>query len=223
MGEVLGGSALGYGAWRVFRNACALVFIAAPGWAEPVTVAALGDSLTAGYGLPRAQGFVPQMQAWLDEAGAEVVLVNAGVSGDTTAGGLSRLDWTLTPDVDGLIVALGGNDYLRALDPAVSGRNLDAILSGAQARDLPALLIGIEAGANYGPEFQTAFNGMYRDLARTYDVPLIPDWFDALQAEGQDPSRLLQSDGVHPNAAGVSLIVAAMGPVLLDFVEGLEP
>ena len=200
-----------------------MLLIATPAWAEPVTVAALGDSLTAGYGLPREQGFVPQMQAWLDEAGADVVLLNAGVSGDTTAGGLSRLDWTLTPEVDGLIVALGGNDYLRALDPTVSKRNLDAILAAAQTRDLPALLIGIEAGGNYGPDFQTAFNAMYRDLAEDYEIPLIKDWFDALQSDGQELSRYMQSDGIHPNAAGVALIVEAMGPVLLDFVAGLEP
>ena len=120
-------------------------------------------------------------------------------------------------------MALGGNDYLRALDPAVSERNLSGILSGAQMRDLPALLIGIEAGGNYGPEFQAQFNGMYSDLAEEYDVPLIKDWFDALQTDGQELARYMQPDGIHPNAAGVALIVEAMGPVVLDFVERLEP
>ena len=94
-------------------------------YAEKVTIAALGDSLTAGYGLPVDQGFVPQLQGWLDAEGADVTVLNAGVSGDTTAGGLSRVDWTLTPDVDAMIVALGGNDLLRGLDPSVSRANLD--------------------------------------------------------------------------------------------------
>jgi acyl-CoA thioesterase-1 len=137
----------GYGA-RVALCKLALGFglIAGAAHAEPVTIAALGDSLTAGYGLPNGDGFVPQMQAWLDANGAEVTLLNAGVSGDTTAGGLSRTDWTLTPDVDGMLLALGGNDYLRGLDPALSRTNLDGILTKAAAADVDAMLIGLTAG-----------------------------------------------------------------------------
>lgn len=183
-------------------------------------VAALGDSLTAGYGLEQDAGFVPQMQAWLDAQGAEVTLMNAGVSGDTTAGGLSRVEWTLTPDVDAMLVALGGNDYLRGLDPKVSAANLDQILEKAQVAEVPAMLVGLQAGTNYGADYADAFNGMYADLAATYDVPVYPDWFAALR--GVDRPKYLQEDGVHPNAEGVKLIVAAMGPAILAFVESLS-
>ncbi|WP_253279613.1 arylesterase [Loktanella sp. 3ANDIMAR09] len=200
-----------------------MCFLATPVLAEPITIAALGDSLTAGYGLPTAEGFVPQMQAWLDEQGADVTLINAGVSGDTTAGGLSRLDWTLTPDVDGVIVALGGNDFLRGLDPATSEANLDAILDGAAARDVPAMLVGLRAGANYGPEYQSAFNGMFEDLAEARNIPLVSDWFAAIQGASGINTDALQSDGIHPNAQGVSLIVEEMGPAILEFAESLAP
>ena len=104
--------------------------------AEPVTIAALGDSLTQGYGLPQEAGFVPQLQDWLRAEGADVVLINAGVSGDTTAGGAARVDWTLTPEVDAMIVALGGNDLLRGIDPGVSRENLDKILAVAEAKEV---------------------------------------------------------------------------------------
>ena len=202
------------------RNGLILSLFATAAWAEPVTVAALGDSLTAGYGLAQDEGFVPQMQAWLDDQGAEVTLLNAGVSGDTTAGGLSRVDWTLTPDVDGVIVALGGNDYLRGLDPQVSRDNLNQILAKTQAADVPAMLIGLQAGTNYGADYAEAFNGMYPALADTYGVPLAADWFSALR--DADRAKYLQADGIHPNADGVKLIVAALGPAVLDFVESLS-
>ena len=113
--------------------------------AEPVTIAALGDSLTQGFGLVPEAGFVPQLEAWLKDAGADVALINAGVSGDTTAGGLSRVGWTLTPEVDAMIVALGGNDLLRGIDPAASRANLDGILAAAAEADVPVLLVGIES------------------------------------------------------------------------------
>ena len=209
-----------YGAAGRVRNGLILSLFATAAWAEPVTVAALGDSLTAGYGLTQDEGFVPQMQAWLDAQGAEVTLLNAGVSGDTTAGGLSRVEWTLTPDVDGVIVALGGNDYLRGLDPAVSRGNLDQILAKTAAAEVPAMLVGLQAGTNYGANYAEAFNGMYADLAEAYDVPLYADWFTALR--GADLPKYLQADGVHPNADGVKLIVAAMGPAVLDFVDSLS-
>lgn len=193
---------------------------ALPAWAEPVTVAALGDSLTQGYGLPQEAGLVPQLQSWLRERGAEVTLVNAGVSGDTTAGGLARVDWTLTPEVDGMIVALGGNDLLRGIDPRVSRANLAGILDAARKAKVPAMLIGIGAPANYGAEFQAAFNGTYTDLARTYDVPLIPSMLAPIAA-ARDPLSLMQPDGIHPNAKGVRVVVDHIGPQVLQFVAGL--
>jgi len=188
--------------------------------AEPVTVAALGDSLTQGYGLPQDAGLVPQLQAWLRQHGAEVTLINAGVSGDTTAGGLARVDWTLTPEVDGMIVALGGNDLLRGIDPAVTRGNLAGILDAARKADVPALLIGIGAPANYGAEFQAAFNGVYTDLAKGYDVPLIRSMLDPIVA-ARDPLSLMQPDGIHPNAKGVRMVVEGIGPQVLQFVAAL--
>ncbi len=188
--------------------------------AEPVRVVALGDSLTAGYGLPEGEGFVPQLQAWLDDRGAEVTLVNAGVSGDTTAGGLARLDWALSEETDAMIVALGGNDLLRGLDPATSRGNLDAILSTvADERGLPVLLIGLSAPGNYGPAFQAAFNGMYADLSEEYGTQLEPNFLGPLVA-GTDLAtarqRYLQADGIHPNRDGVARIVDALGPAVME-------
>lgn len=211
---------LGYGAARVLRNlTLAIGVFSGAAYAETVTIAALGDSLTAGYGLPRDQGFVPQLQEWLDTAGADVVILNAGVSGDTTAGGLSRTDWTLTPDVDAVIVTLGGNDYLRGLDPQVSRANLDAILAKATAADVKVLLVGLTAGANYGLDFKQSFDTMYVDLAAKYNVPLFPSFFEGLlSAAGTQDGvpEFMQEDGIHPNDQGVAAIVEAIGPSVLD-------
>lgn len=214
---------LGYGAACWVRNlSLAIGVFSGAAYAETVTIAALGDSLTAGYGLPRDQGFVPQLQAWLDAQGADVVVLNAGVSGDTTAGGLSRVDWTLSPDVDAMIVTLGGNDYLRGLDPEMSRANIDGILAKAADADVEVLLVGLTAGANYGLDFKQAFDRMYVDLAAKYDVPLFPTFFAGLLAAAgmQDGvAEYLQADGLHPNAEGVTTIVAALGPSVLELVE----
>jgi acyl-CoA thioesterase-1 len=193
-----------------------------PALAQPVTVAALGDSLTQGYGLPQADGFVPQLQAWLTEQGADVIVQNAGVSGDTTAGGLSRVDWTLTPDVDAMIVALGGNDLLRGIDPANSRANLNGILTKSQERGIPVLLVGMVAPGNYGPEFQAAFNAMYPELAQEFGVDLAPSFLAALEARGDRQATMrefVQPDGIHPNAKGVALIVQDLGPRVLALID----
>lgn len=186
----------------------------APARAEPVVIAALGDSLVQGYGLPTNQGFVPQMQRWLDANGFDARLLNAGVSGDTTAGGLRRTDWTLTPEVDGLIVSLGGNDLLRGLDPDVSRSNLDRILKAARDKGLPILLVGIAAPGNYGAKYQKTFNAIFPDLSAKYETILYPDFLKAITQGGGTRSleRLLQSDRLHPNAEGVERIVNDMGP-----------
>ncbi|MEO0653773.1 MAG: arylesterase [Pseudomonadota bacterium] len=212
---------LGYGAFARLRNLAVIATLAAgPALAEPITVAALGDSLTQGFGLVPDQGFVPQLEAWLTESGAEVAIINAGVSGDTTAGGLSRVDWTLTEDVDALIVALGGNDLLRGIDPAVSRANLDGILQAATARDLPVLLVGLEAPGNYGPDFKADFEAMFPELADSYGALLYPDFLAPLRTGDQTEAlqRLMQPDGVHPNAEGVKLMVAGIGPEVLELI-----
>ncbi|MCW2303002.1 acyl-CoA thioesterase-1 [Rhodovulum sulfidophilum] len=213
------GRALNLGASLVL----ALVLCAAAGTARAgVTLAALGDSLTQGYGLPQEEGFVPQLEAWLKAQGAEVTVLNAGVSGDTTAGGLSRIGWTLTPEVDGLIVALGGNDLLRGIDPAASRANLDAILTQADASDVPVLLVGLDAPGNYGPEFKAAFDAMYPELAKAHDALYFPNFLKGLTDlpdRGAAMARYMQDDGIHPSAAGVTLIVEAMGPSMLELVD----
>ena len=190
--------------------------------AEPVTIAALGDSLTQGYGLVQQEGFVPQLQAWLTKQGADVTVVNAGVSGDTTAGGAARVDWTLTPDVDAMIVALGGNDVLRGLDPAVSRANLEQILQAAQGADVDVLLVGMQAPGNYGADYKADFDGMYPDLSASYGTLFAPGFFDGISDGASDLSavaQFMQSDGIHPNAVGVARIVEAMGPQVLALID----
>lgn len=215
---------------RGFRNAAyAVLALSSSVFAEPVTIVALGDSLTAGYGLADpADGLAPQLQAWLIARGADVVVENAGVSGDTTAGGLARVAWALTPETDAMIVALGGNDLLRGLDPAGSRTNLDGILREAQARNLPVLLVPLAAPVNFGPEYKTAFDAMYVDLAAEHDAILADDFFDGLRAAGADPAdpasmaAFMQADGIHPNAQGVTMIVEGLGPKVEELLARVE-
>ncbi len=211
----MGCAALRYGARGAARNlVAALLLLALPAAAaEPLRIVALGDSLTHGYGLPPEEGFVPQLEAWLRENGApDVTMVNAGVSGDTTAGGLARLDWSLAEGADALIVALGGNDLLRGIDPAASRANLDAILTEADARGLPVLLSGMRAPLNYGAEFKAAFDAMYPELAERHGALLDPFFLDGVASD----RALWQSDGLHPNADGVAKIVERIGPLVLE-------
>lgn len=199
----------------LFGKAAVFAAMTQAATAEPVTIAALGDSLTAGYGLPQEDGLVPQLQAWLNARGHDVTLINAGVSGDTTAGGLARTDWTLTPEVDAMILALGGNDFLRGIDPAVSRANLAGILDIAQAQDVEVLLVGIVSSNNYGPGYRDAFNAMYPELAAEYGTALDRDFFNGFRPvveAGTPVADLMQPDGIHPNARGVALIVETLGP-----------
>ncbi|MBU2994453.1 arylesterase [Octadecabacter sp. 1_MG-2023] len=189
--------------------------------AETATIAALGDSLTQGYGLPIEDGFVPQLEAWLRAEGADVEVINAGVSGDTTAGGLSRVAWTLTPDVDALILNLGGNDLLRGIDPAVSRANLDGILQVATEAGVDVLLVGLDAPGNYGTDYEVAFEGMFPELAETYGADLYESFFAPLEADTNVTAAraaYMQADGIHPNAAGVARIVSGIGPSVLDLI-----
>ena len=206
-------------------GAIVLVFCPSLVGAEQVTIAALGDSLTQGYGLPVEQGFVPQLESWLREQGQDVIVVNAGVSGDTTAGGLSRVGWTLTPEVDAVIVTLGGNDLLRGIDPEVSRANLDGILKAASGAGVEVLLVGMQAPGNYGPEYKAAFDSMYPDLAEAYGTLYAESFFEGLGGAGTDPAALgdfMQADGIHPNASGVARIVEGLGPFVLDLARKAE-
>jgi acyl-CoA thioesterase-1 len=206
---------IAYGALGRWGKVAAFVVITGPAAAQEVTIAALGDSLTAGYGLVQEEGLVPQLEGWLQARGNDVAVINAGVSGDTTAGGLARVEWTLTPEVDAMIVALGGNDFLRGIDPAVSRANLAGILEVATSRNLPVLLVGIVSSSNYGPDYQQAFNAMYPDLAGEYGTLLDRDFFNGFRAPveaGASVADFMQRDGIHPNADGVALVVGTLGP-----------
>jgi acyl-CoA thioesterase-1 len=197
-------------------------FVTLPAAAEPVTLLAFGDSLTQGHGLAQQDGFVPVLESWLTDRGAEVRVINGGVSGDTSAGGAARIAWSLTPEVDAVLVALGGNDLLRGIEPDETKANLDAILTEIGSRGLPALLVGMEATGNYGDSYKVAFDALYPALAQTHDVPLYPQFLQALADIGDRQKVLrdyLQADATHPNAEGVKLIVAAMGPAVLELVE----
>ena len=184
-------------------------------------VVAFGDSLTAGFGLPEEEGFVPQLENWLQRQGADVTVINAGVSGDTTAGGYSRVEWVLAEGADLVILELGANDMLRGVSPAEARRNLDGILEIITAREIDVLIAGMLAPPNYGAEYRAEFDSIYPDLAEKYDVALYPFFLAGLgQAEGvADLFSMMQSDGMHPNAKGVEKIVADIGPVVLDALE----
>jgi acyl-CoA thioesterase I len=181
--------------------------------AAPVTILALGDSLMAGLGLEASEAFPAKLETALKAKGLDVRIVNAGVSGDTAAAGLARLDWALTDDVDGLIVELGANDALRGLDPKQTEAALDAILATAAARKLPVLIAGMQAPPNLGPDYVAAFDSLYPRLAEKHGAILYPFFLDGVAVE---PS-LNQADGIHPNGKGVEIIVERIMPS----VEGL--
>ncbi len=214
-----------YGARRIFRNitlALASVTLATAlsvaAKAEPVIVA-LGDSLTAGYGLPEGDGLVPQLNAWLAAQGSTATVINAGVSGDTSAGGLSRLDWSLTPETDALIVTLGGNDLLRGLPPQETARNIDAIVKSATDRGLKVLIVPMEAPGNFGPDYKAAFDALYTDIAASYGASITAPFFRLIDAQATDPGQIaqwMQADGIHPNQDGVARVVENLGPALLE-------
>lgn len=185
--------------------------------AEPVKILALGDSLTAGYGLPEADAFTTRLQQALKDKGYDVQVINAGVSGDTTAGGRARLDWALGDQPDVAVVELGANDGLRGLDPASTRENLDAILTTMKERGVPTLLAGMYAPRNLGREYGDRFNAIYPELAAKHDVPLYPFF---LEGVALDP-KLNQEDGMHPNAKGVAIVVDGILPHLTALIDGL--
>ena len=178
-------------------------------------VVILGDSLTAGLGLPIEQSYPFLLQERLTESGLDYEVVNAGVSGDTSAGGLSRLDWALDGDVRVLVVALGGNDGLRGLPVEQLKRNLATIIERAQARGIAVILAGMEAPPNYGREYIVAFHKVYPALASQYHVPLVP--FLLQGVAGSD--ALNQRDGIHPTAAGARIVAANVWTVLKPVAE----
>ncbi len=210
---------------RRFNVAAILVLVvlyATDAVADPLRIVVLGDSLTAGYGLPEDEAFPVRLEAALKDAGHDVRVVNAGVSGDTTAGGLARLDWALAAGPEGppdaVIVELGGNDGLRGFEPVVTKANLDAILTGVRERGLPVLLTGMLAPPNLGAEYGEEFAAVFPYLAEKHDVPLYPFFLDGVAG---DPN-LNQYDGIHPNAEGVREIVRRILPAVEGLLNAVE-
>jgi acyl-CoA thioesterase-1 len=179
--------------------------------AQPVKIVALGDSLTAGYGLGAGDGFTDRLQARLKADGLEATVVNAGVSGDTSKGGLARLDWSVPDDTTLVILELGANDALRGIEPAQTRANLDAMLTRLKARNIPVLLAGMIAPPNMGEDYGKAFNPIYGELASKHDVALYPFFLDGVAGE----AALNQADGMHPNAKGTDIIVERIAPAVM--------
>lgn len=184
--------------------------------AAKARVVFLGDSLTAGLGLEQAEAYPTLIQQKIDGAGLPYEVVNAGVSGDTSAGGLSRLDWALEGDVKVMVVALGGNDGLRGLPAAELKKNLTTIIERAQAKQITVILAGMEAPPNFGRDYITAFRDIYPALAEQYKLPLIP--FLLQNVAGIE--RLNQRDGIHPTAEGARIVADTVWSVLRPTLKG---
>lgn len=178
--------------------------------ARPLVITVLGDSITAGYGLPGKAALPNQLHLALTRLGIANVVRAAGVSGDTTAGGLGRVNFSVQKDTDLAIVALGGNDLLQGLDPKGTRINLDGIVKKLKARKIPVLLVGIVAPTQVGGGYARDFNAVFTSLARTHGVPLYPNLIDGVARQ----RALNQPDGIHPNARGVQVITARLAPVV---------
>jgi acyl-CoA thioesterase-1 len=195
-----------------------LVTLASAASPRPTMIVAFGDSLTAGYGVKASESFPSQLQMALGAKGRKVTIVNAGVSGDTTSGGLERLDWALDPKPDAVILELGANDALRGIDPKVPRQNLDKMLAALKAKHIAVLLTGMKAPNNWGADYVRNFDAIFPDLAAKYGVPLYPFF---LEGVALDPS-LTQPDGLHPTGKGVAEIVKRMLPDVEALVARVE-
>lgn len=187
--------------------------------AAPVKILALGTSLTQGYGLPPGTDFTVQLQAALKRARVDAVVTNAGVSGDTSAGGLARLDWSLADRPDAAIIELGSNDMLRGLPPEQTEKNLRAILTRLKAAKVRVLLIGMKAQRNLGPDYVKQFDAIYPRLAKEYGALFYPFFLDGVALN----PKLNQADGIHPNSEGVKVVVARMLPLVKKLAQPSEP
>jgi acyl-CoA thioesterase-1 len=186
--------------------------------AKPMRIVALGDSLTAGYGVAAADAFPNKLEAALAKRGHDVEIVNAGVSGDTVADGLARLDWALSDGADGVIVELGANDMLRGHDPASVRDGLDKLMSRLKANGAPVLIAGMMAAPNLGADYAARFNPIYPELADKYGALLYPFFLDGVASD----AAFNQSDGMHPNAAGVDVIVGRMLPSVEALIARID-
>ena len=198
---------------RSFSVAVLVCGLSVQARAEPITILALGDSLTAGYGLDPQSAFPVKLETALKAKGHDVVIINAGVSGDTAVQGAARLDWALTPDVDAVIIELGANDALRGLDPAQAEAALASLLAKLKAKNLPVVLAGMRAPPNLGAEYAAKFEGMYQRLSA--GVLYYPFFLEGVVAV----PKLNQADGLHPTGEGVDVIVAGMMPIVEQLLE----
>ncbi|WP_370461634.1 arylesterase [Reyranella sp. CPCC 100927] len=201
--------------WLIAALLCASVTAA---HAQTVRIAMLGDSLTAGFGLPPEQALPTKLEQALKAAGRDVSVANHGVSGDTSAGGLARLDWTLGDKPKLVIVALGANDALRGLNPDDTEKNIDAIITRTKAAGAVVLLCGMKAPRNYGPEYVAKFDGLYERLAAKHGVALLPFLLDGVAMMPE----LNQADGIHPNAKGVDTVVAHLAPAVTKVLDDMK-
>ena len=187
--------------------------------AAPVKILALGTSLTQGYGLPPGTDFTVQLQGALKRGGVDATVINAGVSGDTSAGGLARLEWSLADRPDAAIIELGSNDMLRGLPPQQTEKNLRAILARLKAAHVRVLLIGMKAQRNLGPDYVKQFDTIYPRLAKEYDALFYPFFLDGVALN----PKLNQADGIHPNPEGVKVVVARMLPLVKKLAAQPKP
>jgi len=203
----------------IFACAAALAALIAPlapaqAQGRPIRLVALGDSLTAGYGLPQEAAFPVVLERALKARGHSVEIANAGVSGDTTSGGLDRLDWSVPDGTDGVILELGANDMLRGLDPAGIRRNLEAIVERLKARNIPVMLAGMYATRNLGPDYIAKFDPIHREIAKKHDLVLYPFFLDGVAGD----RSLNLPDGIHPTAKGIEIIVGRILPTVESFL-----
>ena len=206
----------------IFACAAALAVMIAPASAplaqgQSLRLVVLGDSLTAGYGLPQEAAFPAVLERALKAKGYRVEIANAGVSGDTSSGGLDRLDWSVPDGTDGVIVELGANDMLRGLDPAVPRQAIGAIVERLKARNIPVMLAGMYASRNLGPDYVQKFDSLYADIAKRHDLVLYPFFLDGIAGE----RSLNLPDGLHPTAKGVEIIVGRILPTVESFIGRL--
>jgi len=185
---------------------------------EPIRLMVLGDSLTAGYGLPQTEAFPVKLEIALKARGANVKVINAGVSGDTTSGGRARLGWALADKPTHVLVELGANDALRGVDPKITRENLDAIVAELKKAGVKVMIAGMLAPPNWGNDYEKEFRAIFPDLARKHGVPLYPFFLDGVAAE----RSLNQPDGIHPNEAGVAVIVDRITPPVLRWLAEKE-
>ena len=197
----------------------ATAFAQAPavGVAKPIKMVVLGDSLSAGLGLPGPSAFPVQLQKALKNNGIAVDMINAGVSGDTSSGGRDRLDWSVPEGTEAVIVELGANDALRGIDPSVTRAALTDILTRLKARGIAVLLCGMVAPPNYGSDYSARFNAIYPELAKSFGMPLYPFFLEGVATD----ARLNQADGLHPTAEGVEVIVKNILPTVEAFLGAI--